>query len=584
MQRSYAANFASKWPFVLGYFGLATVVMTWPAITSIRTAVVGGLGDNLHFAWLIAWFDQAIFSLQQTPFFAPHLNFPEGWHLARSEITPAQVIQGLPFVRLGGPILAYNLVALLSFVFSGLSAYFCTLKLSGQRIAALIAGTLFAFLPFRIAHWRVGQLNMLGTAWFPIYFVALAYLLSERASARRTSVVGGLALGLVSLTSQYYFYITLVASALASAIYLLGFRRERLISRSLWGPLARMAVVAAPLMAIGLYPYVDLALRDSYPDRSLYDVSSGSASVTDFLLPSTDHFLWGTWVGAKFSRDHWPEATLYVGVIAPVLAFVAVFRAWRAGRGVRVLAALAGVSILLTLGVHLYWDEHLVLVKLPQPIASILQRDETRVPMLGYFLFKFVPFYAKMRTFKRAGALALTALVLLAGIGAADLLNRLKARWRTPVGVLLLAIVWLDFYPGPFTEFSKVEPRLVDQWLAEQPGDGAVAEFPFWLEEEQFHVYTTLLHGKPFLGGFFSAFPPPQYQRIRPVLEDFPNEASVRLLGELGVRYVLVETGLYQNFTIVDHLIRDLGMEYQATLDGVVVYEIPKISELGMGE
>lgn len=581
MKRSFAAKVTSQWLFVLGYFGLATVVITWPAITFARTAVVGELGDNLHFAWLIAWFDRAIFTLQQLPIFAPHLNYPEGWHLARSEITPAQVIQGMPFVRFGGPILAYNLVALLSFVLSGLSAYFCTLKLSGHRIAALIAGTLFAFSPFRIAHWRVGQLNMLGTAWFPIYFVALMYVLGGKATARRTSVVGGLALGLVSLTSQYYFYMTLVASALGSAIYLLGFRRDRLISSSLWKSLALMAVVAAPLVAIGLFPYVNLAGSDSYPDRSLYDVSPGSASVTDFLLPSTDHFLWGAWVGETFSRDHWPEATLYLGVVATGLALVAVLRAWRAGTAVRFLAVFASVSILLTLGVHLYWNEHLVLVRLPQPVASLLHRDETRVPMLGYFLFKFVPFYAKMRTFKRAGALALTGLTLLAGIGAANLLNRLKAGWRAPVGVLLLAGVWLDFYPGPFTEFSKVEPRAVDQWLAIQPGDGAVAEFPFRLEEEQFHVYTTLIHGKPFLGGFFNAFPPPQYRRIRPVMEQFPNEASVRLLGELGVQYVLVEKGLYPDFTSVDRQIRDLGMEYQATLDGVVVYEIPLT---GLGE
>ena len=575
MRRSSAARVALPWLLVPGYFGLATVVMTWPAITTIRTAVVDARGDNLQFAWLIGWFDKAIISLHRAPYFAPQLNYPEGWHLARSEITPIQILLGVPFNRLGGPILAYNVVALLSFVSSGLSAYFCSLKLSGQRTAAFIAGTLFAFSPFRIAHWRVGHLNMLGTVWFPIYFVALVDLLNEKGSARRASIICGLALGLVSLTSQYYFYMTLVVSAIGSVVYLLGFRRDILLSSSLWRSLARMAVVAAPLVAVGLFPYVDLAIRDSYPDRSLYAVSSGSASVTDFLLPSTDHFLWGAWVGDTFSRDHWPEGTLYLGAIASVLALSAVLGEWRNGRGVRLLAVLAGVSILLALGVHLYWDERLVLVKLHGPVASLLHRDQTRVPMLGYFLFKFVPFYAKMRVFKRTGAFALTGLALLAGIGAANLLHRLKANWRTPAGVLLLALVWLDFYPGPFKEFSKIEPRQVDQWLAEQPGDGAVAEFPFTLEEDQLNVYYTLIHDKPFLGGFFNAFPPPQYKRIRPVMDEFPNEASVRLLSELGVRYVLVDSGQYQDFGAVDHLIRNLGIEYQASFDNVYVYEMP---------
>ena len=529
----------------------------------------------------MAWFNQAIFTLHRAPFFAPQLNYPEGWHLARSEITPFQFILGIPLIRPGGPILAFNAVALLSFAVSGLSAYLCTLRLCGQRMPALIAGTLFAFSPFRIAHWRVGQLNMLGTLWFPIYFVALTEVLSQKASAGKASVIAGLALGLISLTSQYYFYMTLLASAIGSAIYLLGFRRALLVHSSFWRSLSRMAGTAAPLIAIGLLPYVDLALRTSYPSRSLYDVSSGSASVTDFLLPSTDHFLWGAWVGENFSRDHWPEATLYLGAIGATLALLAVFRAWRAGIGVRMLAVFTSVSILLSLGVHLYWNEQLVLVRLPQSIASILQRDETRVPMLGYFLFKFVPFYAKLRTFKRAGALVMTGVSLLAGVGAASLLARLKASWRTPAGLLLLAAVWLDFYPGPFREFSVVEPRPVDRWLAERPAKGAVAEFPFWLEEEQFHVYSTLIHGRPFLGGFFNAFPPPQYQRIRPVMEAFPNVASVRLLEELGVQYVLVEACQYQDFANVDHLIRDLGLTYQATLDGIVVYETP-LAALGL--
>ena len=52
---------------------------------------------------------------------------------------------------------------------------------------------------------------------------------------------------------------------------------------------------------------------------------------------------------------------------------------------------------------------------------------------------------------------------------------------------------------------------------------GAVAQFPFDLSEDQYLVYYTSVHKKPFLGGFFNAFPPAQYLRIRPDLERLPG-------------------------------------------------------------
>ena len=105
------------------YFAFVTVLMTWPVVKHLDSEVLGRLGDNMHFAWLMGWFDQAIFQEGRWPFFAPQLNYPEGWHLARSETTPLQATMGLPFTWIGGALLAYNMVALLSFFLSGLSVF-----------------------------------------------------------------------------------------------------------------------------------------------------------------------------------------------------------------------------------------------------------------------------------------------------------------------------------------------------------------------------------------------------------------------------------------------------------------------------
>jgi hypothetical protein len=99
-----------------------------------------------------------------------------------------------------------------------------------------------------------------------------------------------------------------------------------------------------------------------------------------------------------------------------------------------------------------------------------------------------------------------------------------------------------------------------------------VAEFPFDLQEEQSHVFYSLTHGKPILGGFFNAFPPPQYRRIRPVMGGFPDEDSVDLLRDLGVRYVIVAGRRYAERLSLDASIRALGLRLAVESEDEAVY------------
>ena len=148
----------------------------------------------------------------------------------------------------------------------------------------------------------------------------------------------------------------------------------------------------------------------------------------------------------------------------------------------------------------------------------------------------------------------------------------MDGRRRVALGAALLALGLLDVYPGPFEEVSPVRPRSVDLWLAEQPGEGAVAEFPFELQEEHSHVFFSLTHGKPILGGFFNAFPPPQYRRIRPVMARFPDQDSVDLLHDLGVRYVIVSRREYADFEGLDESVQALGLSLAVETETESVY------------
>ena len=556
------------------YFSALTVVMTWPLATRMRESMVGEVGDNIYFVWMIGWLKKALFELRVNPFNVWFLNYPEGWSLAYTEITPSNLLIALPFSLIGGPMFGYNMALLLSFVLSGVGMYLWVRKMTGRADASLVAGTVFAFLPYHIAHFLIGHLNLSAIQWFPFYFMGFFEILEQRKWSWRPALVGGIALGLIALTSQYYLYITVLMSGFLVVLYLLWPGRERLKDLVFWKNLIGMGLISLPLVAAGVAPFVTLARQGGLPDRGISVARLYSASPTDFLLPSTDHFLFGSWVGRNFNRDLWIEATLYIGLFAGVLAVIAFLKRKELPQRdtLRLMFWGALLSIVLAMGTDLHWNGASVEIALPEFLASRLGRAEAPIPLPGYFLFLYFPFYAKMRALMRFGVVALIFTSAAAGIGSAWVLDKISKKWQALAAVGLLVLVVFDFYPGPYRQFAEVEPRAVDLWLAEQPDQGVVIQMPFALAEDQEQTYYTLFHGKPYVGGFFNAFPPPQYSRVRPVLEHFPDEQSVALMRELGVDYVLVQADRYDDLDVVLQESERLGLVFKVELDGQLVY------------
>ena len=153
------------------YFLGMTLFMTWPLVLKMGNSIVGQLGDNIYFIWMIGWVNKALFQLGVDPFNVWFLNYPQGWSLAYTEITPAEIALALPFGLLAGPTFGYNAAMMLTFILSGLGMYWWIFKRTDSVLPALIAGTIFAYLPYHFAHFRIGHLNLVGIQWFPLYFL-----------------------------------------------------------------------------------------------------------------------------------------------------------------------------------------------------------------------------------------------------------------------------------------------------------------------------------------------------------------------------------------------------------------------------
>jgi hypothetical protein len=574
-------RFTHLWAFL--YFTGMSLVMTWPLALRMREAVVGEIGDNIYFIFLIRWYQRAWFELGISPFFHPWLNYPQGWNLASTDTSLATTLFGLPVSLLFGPTFGYNFAMLVTFILSGLAMYLWVRHLTGSTAAGLVAGTIYAFLPYRMAHFLIGHMNLSGTEWFPLYFMGLYDLLRadwKKGSVRRLIkpvLLAAISLALIGFTSMHYLLMTAVISAVFLLCYVLFVNRACLKDRAFWTKLMLLGVVAFPLVLVSALPFIGLYNQGGLATRSVSYASMYSASPTDFILPSTQHWLFGSWVGAHFDRSLWIEASLYIGAVAMALAVLAWSkRSSTAHSGLlKICLAVILVAFILALGTDFHWNNQRVEVPVPALLQNVIHRASTPIPLPAYLLFKYLPFYSKMRALMRIGFFVLLFSTLMAGLGAAWLLQKVGPKRALPLAVVLIVLVFLDFYPGPYRQFATIAARPVDTWLAQQPGQGAVAQFPASQLQDQDQVYNTLVHGKPYIGGFFSANQTSQYLRIRPVLDRFPSVEGTALLRELKVQWVLFDIEKYSDFAGVRQSVESFGLRYVTTVGQEAVFELP---------
>jgi uncharacterized membrane protein YozB (DUF420 family) len=574
----------TSWLWALAYFTLATVWMTYPMAAKMAGSVIGQAGDNIYFVWMIGWLKKALFDLHVNPFNVWFLNYPEGWSLAYTEITPIMLLIALPFSLLKGPVYGYNAAMLASFILSGFFMYLWIRRLTGRMDAGILAGTIFAFLPFRFAHLLIGHLNLSGTQWFPLYFMGLFDLLEvNRGSSHKRPwkniLLTGISLGLIALTSQYYLFMTLIISAFLVFCFGVFIEKRALRKGALWADLALAGLTALPLALLASAPFFMLLGQGGLPDRSLGNVRNYSANPTDFLLPFTGQAWFGKWVGAHFNREMWVEGSLYIGAVSAFLGILAFIKLKDLASGwiLRLMLWGGAFALILALGTDLHWNGALLELPTPQFLMPLVKRETFPLLLPGFFLFKYFPLYAKLRALERFGIFVLVFSSAAAGFGCAWLVRWVRRSRELPTFVLLLALALADFYNGPFNQFEQVRARAVDGWLKQQPGSGVVIQFPFYQAEDQYQTYYTLVYDKPFVGGFFNAFPPRQYARVKPLLENFPDRQSLETMRELKVEYVVVDTGQYKSMPDLRKRCEELGLTYAVQMDNEMVFKLGQV-------
>jgi hypothetical protein len=493
-------------------FTLLTVAVTWPQARH-ATDRVSDPGDPLLNTWALAWV------AHQLPYSPAHvfdgnIFHPERRTLAYSESLLVPALMGAPLQYLGvGPILVYNLLMLASFVLSGVGAALLVRDLTGSGRAGVVAGAIFAFLPFRFDHYPHFQL--LQAQWMPLALWALHRLLAE--GRTRWGVVLGLAVAGQALSSVYNGLFLGIFLCVVGAVLLLADRQR---ARARWRPLA-----LAVLVAIVLTTPVAIAhsrAREVVGERARAEVAAGSAEWRHFLAAPEQ-----SWLHARWSRPFAaPERRLFPGVVAVVLSLVALWPPWSATRLAYVVGLLVAVDISRGLNGWLYGS-----------------------------LYDHVFVFRALRVPARMAITVGLALAVLGGLGASRLLGAVRGRVAAWVlTATLLGLVLVDSWVAPLRlrVVSTTPPESYADLLRDKgdppnpgmmrrrsdPDPAVLLELPIAREDATLMYYSTF-HWQTLINGY-SGFFSERYQGLLMQLERFPDPESEAALEGLGVRYVMV--------------------------------------------
>jgi hypothetical protein len=250
------------------------------------------------------------------------------------------------------------------------------------------------------------------------------------------------------------------------------------------------------------------------------------------------------------------EKSLYLGLLTSVLA----------GLGIAVRrkspiwwpwAALCAVSILLALGPTLHW-----------------RGESLDIPMPARFLYRYVPPYSSIRVWARMGMVTILALSVLSGLGAKWVLDRVRRpNRRLIVAAVLATLIAFDFAALP-PGVTPTSGRAVDHWLAEQPSQFTIFQFPLERAIHGSQMYYTVVHQKRIAYGY-GTFIPPEFRAYMPRLSTFPSADSLEVLENWDIKYILVNTRAYRDrWPDVLRQIKASPLVFVQELGSIQVYQL----------
>jgi hypothetical protein len=502
---------ARRWRVALFYCAV-TVVLTWPLAPRAHDATLPVSPDTHLFIWTLAWDTHAVIH-QPLAIFDSNIYYPERRTLAYSESLLGSTIFAAPVLwASGNPLLAMNVVALLSVVLSGIGGYLLAVRLGVRRDAALLAGAIFAFAPARL--FRISQLHLTTIQWVPFTLAFLHTYLESRKPADLRLAIAFFTLQVLTSGHGAVFVIVAIAVLL---VYRLVLREPIDLKRRVKDVGLPGALLLVPAALIAL-PYhrvqEEMGLKRHLANWETVPVS--------FLASPTDLHEWMATLFTDTKLGEVASAFLFPGIVPLVLAAIGL---------------MIGIKRPLRTNAALFYG-----------LLTVLTYLLSAGPPLGLWpLVYWLPGFNFLRVPSRFILLAVLGLGILSGIAFERLTTTASTRTRRIAAVIVGLLFAIECASIPLhLDAYRVNIPEADRWLATQPKPFVVAEMPVYPSERYQTAYMlhSMAHWQKTVHGY-SGMRPPLHEVLFRQMRRFPDEDSIAHLLQLGVNYIVVHPDMY---------------------------------------
>lgn len=559
----------------LFFIGLVLAV-NYPLALNLNSHVVGrSFDDTFEVIWQLSAIEKAVLRTHTNPFFSPDVFFPQGWYTASGAQPPWYLLLLTPLTVVAGPVFAFNIATLATFVLAGFGTYRFVARLVGRRSAGIIAGCVYIAAPMLTLRLG-GHLHVLISSMFLPYAAdALHQTMSRPAEPLRSGAMvrsllwSGFFLAATILGHWYFLFIaTLSLGAMALFTPSPASWRHRLMRLTLVGGIALALLAPFALLTWD-------ARRAMLPTGGHFTLA-GAAELgfsPDYLLgPNLLHPLWRERAASAFPVSG-EQDIVSLGYAAIVLAAVGLLTSSLART--RPFIAMGLTSFILGLGPVLRWRGQMVTLNVPEWLSrrsAVLTPGlaggpgQTAIILPGLLLYHLLPLYSSLRVWARFEFPLVLVVGILAGFGADWLLSHGRA--GKLLVVVLGVVVIFEGLIVPYRDFTPVavNNRSADAWLASQPAGSSLVEYPRgWVDK--LAMYSQSLHGLSVVNGYMS-FQPTIMANVDGELGKWPSESAMPILREWGVDY-LVLSGSTTSQEFMDDILPSTE-----TIDGLCLVEM----------
>lgn len=513
-------NMRKHFFLILIYFGI-TCIITFPLIFHLSSYSIEDDADSYLMQWALARNVQKL-SSDPLNFFEANYFYPHKNTLAYTEHQLGNSILAFPIIKIfNNPLLALNILVILSYVLSGWGTYLLVFRLTKNHYAGFLAGIIFAFNPFRAIH--ISQLHVISTQYLPFI---LLYLEKIFESSRLKYYF------LFSLFLIFQFITSLHLFIFISAAVVIFIALKYLLNRKQFSPKLIIYFFISFLIVF----LINLPLLIPY--FQLKDVAGSDVYMTSYYTPSLSDYLKITPLIHKFlGYPKESDRIFYPGIIVLIFLLLSIFWIFkRKSKTKDLIKKRALIYLIILISVFL--------LSFGPYIRFTPQAGSVPGPYL--VLEELIPGESNIRAVGRFMIIGILAIAVLVGYGMTQFFDFPKGK-KIYLVVFSIAILGEYLFVPPFSPLKLVariedESKVaVSQWIAQQAGNFAILEIPLGksnLTEARYMYYSTY-HWKDRINGF-SGYYPQEYLDLKRVITEFPSAKSLMTIGKYNPKYVIV--------------------------------------------